>query len=190
MKEMNNEFIYHTSNGYVIKFEVDNPGMYMQNTSSSILNIEVRDIANMVQSELVLPDYIAFLFLQTLDALEALEDSEGLAANTLEVPPDNDVRKSIIMTNAADEMPPIVPDEYLARIDGVANSRIIYVGILETNMVTKQHSMRTYEFNIDDPQFAQLKDFLYVWFEMNLPKDNVYGYSINYYYEHLDEFFD
>ena len=58
-------------------------------------------------------------------------DSEGLAANTLEVPPDNDVRKSIIMTNAADEMPPIVPDEYLARVDGVANSRIIYVGILE-----------------------------------------------------------
>ena len=184
-----NEFTYYTSNGYVIKFEVDGSGIYMQNVSSSILNVEVRDIAGMIQSELILPDYTAFLFLQTLDALEALEDSEAMAVKTIEIPPDNNVRRSIIMTNAVDEMPPIIPDEYLARVDGVANSRVIYLGILETNMVNGQHSMRNYELNIEDPQFEQLKSFLYVWFEM-MPKDNAYGYSANYYYEHLDEFFD
>ena len=63
-------FPYCTSNGFTILFGVDNPGMYMQNICDSILHIDVYDRARMVQSSVVMPDYTAFLLLQTLEAFQ------------------------------------------------------------------------------------------------------------------------
>lgn len=194
MEQSDEIFPYYTSNGFTILFGVDNPGMYMQNICDSVLHIDVYDRAAMVQSSVVVPDYTAFLLLQTLEALQALDDNGGIAAKTLEVPPNEDgVRKSIILSNMVDDpMPPyIIPDEYLERVNGVANSNIINMGILETNMINReQHMVKSYELNANDQQFNNLLNFLYMYFEMDKPRNNPYGYSTNFYYEHLDEFFD
>lgn len=186
-------FPYTTSNGFTILFGVDNPGMYMQNVCDSILHIDVYDKARMVQSSVVMPDYTAFLLLQTFEALQALNDNGGVAVKTIEVPADNGIRKSIILSNVIDDFVQSyeMPDEYLTRIDGVANSSIINTGILETDMINRgQHLVKNYEFNTNDTQFDQLLNFLYMYFEMDKPRNNIYGYPTGYYYEHLDEFFD
>ena len=187
-------FPYYTSNGYTILFGVDDPGIYMQNISDSVLHIDVYDRARMLQSSAVMPDYTAFLLLQTLDALQALEDNGGVAAKTIEIPPGTDgVRKSIILSNSVNDFPTPqyeIPDEYLARIDGPANSNVINMGFLETNLLNGNHMVKTYELNGNDAQFDKLTNFLYTYFEMNRPKNNAYGYPTAYYYEHVDEFFD
>jgi len=186
-------FPYCTSNGFTILFGVDNPGMYMQNICDSILHIDVYDRARMVQSSVVMPDYTAFLLLQTLEAFQSLNDNGGIAGKTIEVPADNGIRKSIILSNAIDDMVGTyeMPDEYLARLDGVANSNIINMGILETDMINRgNHNVKNYELNTNDQQFDNLLNFLYMYYEFDKPRKNPYGYSTNYYYEHLDEFFD
>lgn len=195
MELQNNQFPYYTSNGFMILFSIDDPGQYLANTCSSVLYIDIYDRAMMLQSCAVLPDYTAFMFLQTLEALQALDDNDSGAGavKTIEVPPDNGVRKSIILSNAIDDMPTpfyAIPDEYLARLDGVANSHMINMGILETNQINGQHMVKTYQLNVNDQQFDNLISFLYGYFEMNIPRNNKYGYSPSYYYEHIDEFFD
>ena len=162
-------FPYCTSNGFTILFGVDNPGMYMQNICDSILHIDVYDRARMVQSSVVMPDYTAFLLLQTLEAFQSLNDNGGIAVKTIEVPADNGIRKSIILSNAIDDMVGTyeMPDEYLARLDGVANSNIINMGILETDMINRgNHNVKNYELNTNDQQFDNLLNFLYMYYEL------------------------
>lgn len=170
-------FTYHTPNGFVMDFVVDGPGIYMQCVSDLMLQIDVYDISHMLQTSVTIPDYSAFVMLQTLDALKALEDNDaGMATKTIEVPIDNGVRKSIILST---DYP-----------NGRGPDGRITMGILDTNIFTGDHDIKTYLLDPNDEEFPILLNFLYGYFEMDKPRNNVYGYPVSYYYWHLDEFFD
>ena len=164
-------FIFRTSNGYAIEFSMDVSDYRISTISNTMLNIEVKDISGMIQNSVKMPDYKAYQFLQVLEVMAGADECEIdiQGVKTIEIPPDDQfIRKSIILSTS--------------------ENNPINFAILETNIFnSQQHSLKTYFIGKADPQTQELIDFLYLNFEMCAIKT---GYNPEYYYTHLEEFFD
>lgn len=161
--------IYQTANGYSIDFNVEAPSYYISKISNSILHAYVKDSFGMDVMDVVIPDYIAYQMYEALDTMSLAEDNDlgSISVKTIEVPPNQELRYSLILLR--DEPVPIV------------------LKVLETNMISKQYSSIDLVLDINDPQFGQLLGFLYLNFFMCAVET---GYSPEYYYSHLEEFFN
>lgn len=161
--------VYETANGYYINFNVEAASYYISKISNSILHAYITDSFGMEVMDVVIPDYIAYQMYEALDVMSLAEDNDlgSISAKTLEVPPNQGTRYSLILLR--DEPVPIL------------------MKVLETNMISKQHSTVDLVLDINDPQFGQFLGFLYLNFYMCATEA---GYKPDYYYSHLEEFFN
>ena len=161
--------IYETANGYNIEFLVEPASFYLSGISNSILRAYVKDGFGMNVLDLVIPDYLAYQLYESLYVMSLAEDNDlgSISVKTIELPPNQATRYSLILLR--DEPVPIV------------------MKVLETQIISKNHSTIDLVLDINDQQFGKFLGFLYVNFYMCATQE---GYQPYYYYEHLDEFFN
>ena len=151
-------------------FDLNIIGSEVQSMLNRILDVSIKDLFGQESMHFRMPDRKAYELgdkLTTLITLAEKNDLGELEKATVEIPANQCVRYTII-------------------VEAIEDSKY-EITIVETNMINKSHRDFHYITSEGDDNFVSLCDYLYGNFCIN--DTNWYDYSMNYYYDHIDEFF-
>lgn len=162
---------YRTANGYKIELTIQAAPYFANKVSNSVLVMDITDAMGMPVYTVTVPDHEAWKIGRALEVFSLTDESldgKRPAVNTIEVPiGSNGCRYSIILL-------------YI-------EPTVICMKILETNMLDRnQHSTVDLMLDTNDPMFGKLLGIFYQFDLCAIAE----GYTAEYYYSHLEEFFN